>query len=192
MDNCFITRMKEDKKFVVDLLRPLSVGERFGYDIDKAFFERIDGMIDDGCLTTEVEFLGCSAGVFKFSVHSEGTVKVPCDRCMSDVELRIDTTDELCAKLGAEYSDEGDCVVVPENEGELDLSLLIYEFIVLSMPIRCVHEPGMCDDTVMELLSEHQVARSNQDGGSEVDSDSTDAGDVVDERWAALKKLINK
>ncbi len=187
--------MRENKDFVVDLLRPLTVGERLSYDIDKAFFERIDGMIEEGDLKTEVEYLGCSAGVFKFSVHTEGTVKVPCDRCMSDVELRIDTTDELCAKLGAEYSDEGDCVVVPENNGELDLSLLIYEFIVLSMPIQCVHEPGMCDDAVMTLLSEHQVARSNQEeDDSEMDSDSTGAsdGEMVDERWAALKKLINK
>ncbi len=187
--------MKENKDFVVDLLRPLTVGECRSYEIGKTFFERIDGMIDEGDIRTEVEFLGSSAGVFKFSVHSEGTVKVPCDRCMSDVELRIDTTDELCAKLGAEYSDEGDCVIVPENTGELDLSLLIYEFIVLSMPIQCVHEPGMCDDAVMTLLSEHQVARSNQEEDLDEDSDSADADDddvMVDERWAALKKLINK
>ncbi len=186
--------MRENNNFVVDLLRPLHDGDCRRYDIDKKFFEQIDGIIGNGVVHTEVTYLGCSGGQFRFSIHSEGTINVPCDRCLSDVELRIDTTDELKAKLGADYSDDGDCVVVPEENGELDLSLLIYEFIVLSMPLKCVHEPGMCDNTVMERLSEHQVARSNQEEDEDVDSVSTDADDdgVVDERWAALKDLINK
>ena len=124
---------------------------------------------------------------------------MPCDRCLADVELRIDTTDEFVAKLGEEYSDDGDYVVVPENDGMLDLSLLIYEFIVLSMPYQRVHQPGDCDEAVMDIMKEHQVARSNQeeeyetmdsDPNADEDEEGNDA--VVDARWNALKKLINK
>jgi uncharacterized metal-binding protein YceD (DUF177 family) len=124
---------------------------------------------------------------------------VPCDRCLADVELRIDTTDEFVAKLGEEYSDDGDYVIVPENDGMLDLSLLIYEFIVLSMPYQRVHQPGDCDEAVMDIMKEHQVARSNQEEDyetmdSDPNADEDEEGDdaVVDARWNALKKLINK
>ena len=124
---------------------------------------------------------------------------MPCDRCLADVELRIDTTDEFVAKLGEEYSDDGDYVVVPENDGMLDLSLLIYEFIVLSMPYQRVHQPGDCDEAVMDIMKEHQVARSNQEEDyetmdSDPNADEDEEGDdaVVDARWNALKKLINK
>jgi uncharacterized metal-binding protein YceD (DUF177 family) len=190
--------MEDYKKFYVDLLGPLKTGDNWQFDIDSSFFGRIDGVIERGDIKTEVVYDGCIGGLFNFTVHSEGTVIVPCDRCLADVELRIDTTDVLAVRLGADYSDDGECVVVPEDDGLLDLSLLIYEFIVLSMPIKRTHEPGMCDVVMMDKFSEHQVARSNQEEDAEyMDSeisdvcvDSDDA--VVDERWEALKKLINK
>ena len=116
-------------------------------------------------------------------------VVVPCDRCLADLELRIETADELLVKLGDEYSDEGDCVIVPETEGYINLAQFIYEFIALSMPITVCHEPGKCDESMMLQLSKHQVARSNQeddeDYGSAADGDSQ----LVDDRWAALKNL---
>lgn len=191
--------MIEKDKYSVDLLGPLTAGDNWKYEIDDSFFKQIDGIIEKGNLSTEVTFNGISGSLFKFTVHSVGIVAVPCDRCLADVELRIDTTDEFVAKLGEEYSDDGDYVVVPENDGMLDLSLLIYEFIVLSMPYQRVHQPGDCDEAVMEIMKEHQVARSNQEEDyetmdSDPNADADEEGDdaVVDARWNALKKLINK
>ena len=132
---------------------------------------------------------------------SIGTVIVPCDRCLSDLELRIETTDALNVKLGKEYADDGDCVIVPEAEGYLDLAHFIYEFIVLSMPIACCHEPGKCDDTMMHELSRHQATRSGESDDEQTDSEIGDvrdeqegevSDDPVDSRWAALKQLKNK
>jgi len=56
------------------------------------------------------------------------------------------------------------------------------------MPITCTHEPGKCDEAMMQELSKHQAARSSQEDDDDYDSNAD--GDVVDERWAALKKLI--
>lgn len=192
--------MIEKDKYSVDLLGQLITGDNWKYEIDDSFFKQIDGIIEKGNLSTEITFNGVSGSLFKFTIHSVGIVAVPCDRCLADVELRIDTTDEFVAKLGEEYSDDGDCVVVPENDGMLDLSLLIYEFIVLSMPYQRVHQPGDCDEAVMNVMKEHQVARSNQEEetgtiDSDPDADADEEGDdavVVDARWDALKKLINK
>ena len=186
--------------YKIDLLSSGLGGKSFEYDIDDDFFASIDGLIQRGKIHTTVACLSAGS-IYKFQIHSVGTVIVPCDRCLSDLELRIETTDVLNVKLGNEYADDGDCVVVPEAEGYLDLAQFIYEFIALSMPLACCHEPGKCDDAMMHELSLHQFTRSEEEGGERTDSANGDAQDVsmgedsdepVDSRWAALKQLKNK
>ena len=173
--------------YKVDLLSSRLQGAAWKWNIDDRFFSAIDGLIRRGDIQTQVECVSAGS-LFKFQIHSVGTVIVPCDRCLEDLELRIETTDELAVKLGDEYFDEGDCVIVPETEGYINLAQYIYEFIVLNMPITCTHEPGKCDEAMMQELSKHQAARSSQEDDDDYDSNAD--GDVVDERWAALKKLI--
>ena len=66
------------------------------------------------------------------------------------------------------------------------------------MPITCQHEPGKCDDAMMQTLSMHQAARSGQEDDEEGDSNDVDNDDddteesVIDSRWAALAKLKTK
>lgn len=185
----------------IDLMSSGLGGKTFELEIGDDFFADIDGLIQRGNIHTTVVCLSAGA-VFKFQIHSVGTVIVPCDRCLADLELRIETTDDLSVKMGDEYADEGDCVIVPESEGYIDLAQFIYEFIVLSMPIACCHEPGKCDDAMMQELSKHQSTRSGEEDGEDMDSDSvgSDASDLagedsvepVDSRWEALKQLKNK
>ena len=186
--------------YKIDLLSAGLGGKTFEYEIGDNFFAQIDGLIQRGTIHTTVACLSAGS-IFKFQIQSVGTVIVPCDRCLSDLELRIETTDELNVKLGDEYADEGECVIVPEAEGYLDLAQFIYEFIVLSMPITCSHEPGKCDEAMMHELSRHQATRSGEEDAEQEDSASGDAleeemgedsDEPVDSRWAALKQLKNK
>ena len=150
--------------YKIDLLGSGLGGKTFEYEIGDAFFAEIDGLIQRGNIHTTVACLSAGS-VYKFQIHSVGTIIVPCDRCLSDLELRIETSDELNVKLGDEYADDGDCVVVPEAEGYLDLAQFIYEFIALSMPMTCCHEPGKCDDAMMHELSRRWLARRSGGGG---------------------------
>lgn len=189
--------------YKVDLLRSSFKDGQIAFDIDDDFFAAIDGMINRGNLKTTVD-CRCTGSMYKFEIHSVGSIVVPCDRCLADLELRIDTVDELVVKLGEEYSDEGDCVIVPEAEGVIDLAQYIYEFIVLSMPIVCTHEPGKCDDAMMLEFSKHQATRSgyeddeneefnpNYDEDEDVDVVDDEVPideDNIDPRWAALRAL---
>ena len=184
--------------YKIDLLSSGLGGKTFEYEIGDDFFAEIEGLIQRGSIHTTVVCLSAGS-VYKFRIHSIGTVIVPCDRCLADLELRIETADDLNVKLGSEYADDGDCVIVPESEGYLDLAQFIYEFIALSMPMTCCHEPGKCDDAMMHELSRHQSTRSGYEGAER--EDSTEIGDAPDEamgensdepidsRWAALKQL---
>lgn len=186
--------------YKIDLLGAGLGGKTFEYEVGDDFFANIDGLIQRGNVHTTVACLSAGA-IFKFQFHSVGTVIVPCDRCLADLELRIETTDELNVKLGDEFADEGDCVVVSEAEGYLDLAQFIYEFIVLSMPITCCHAPGKCDETMMHELSRHQSTRSGAEDDEHADSNNGDVQEMskgedsdepADSRWAALKQLKDK
>jgi len=168
----------------IDLLSRQLQGETFEMHMDDAAFAALDGLIERGDIDASVQCVSVGT-MFKFMIHSVGTVIVPCDRCLADLELRIDTTDTLAVKLGDEYSDEGDCVVVPESEGRINMAQYIYEFIALSMPITCCHEPGKCDDAMMAELNKHQATRSGQE--DEESEDSMDKGG--ESPFAALKNL---
>ncbi len=118
---------------------------------------------------------------FKFSF--KGFVYVPCDRCMEDMKVDIDTEDKLIVKFGEEYEDEGDnLIVIPELPGDIDLSWHMYEFIALDIPIRHVHPEGECIGWVANELDKYLV----EEGPT-----GDDANKEIDPRWAGLKELFN-
>lgn len=141
-------------EYIIDLLAPNIDGKTIDYTIGDDFFQQIDGLIQRGQVKTTLRIEGNARTVFRFYFHSEGKVFAPCDRCLADVEVPIDTDDILSVKLGAEYSDEGEIIVVPENEGVIDVSQFIYELIALSLPMKLVHEEGQCDAAMMATLEQ--------------------------------------
>ena len=179
--------------FLIDLLDARLAGRQFDFVMNDAVFQQIDGLVTKGEVHAQVTCTKATSQEFIFSIHSEGVVCVPCDRCLSDLDLRIETTDQLTVRLGDTYEDDGDVLTVPSNEAQFDISLPIYEFIVLSMPIKRTHGPGKCDSAMMQEFSKHQAARSSREG--EEDEDSTDDtfapadSQVHDSRWDALKNF---
>lgn len=149
------------------------------YDLHDDYFKAIDATeVSGGSVHVElgVQRIG---DVFILDFHIKGTVVVPCDVCLDGMEQPIEADNRLAAKFGEEYSDEGDeTVIVAGDEGILDVSWLIYEFIALAIPIKHVHAPGKCNAAMIEKFEELSAARSG-DGGE----------DSVDPRWRGLLKM---
>lgn len=121
----------------------------------------------------------------EFKILSKGYVYVPCDRCMEDMKVDIDTEDKLVVKFGEEYEDVGDAlIVIPELPGEIDLAWHIYEFIALNIPIRHVHPDGECVGSIANQLNNYLVEESPVENN---ESESEE----IDPRWAGLKKLLD-
>ena len=120
--------------------------------------------------------------VFELHFHIQGSVCIPCDICLDDMNQPIDAASKMVAKFGEGVSDDDDLVIVREEEGILDISWYIYELIVLNIPIRHVHAPGKCNPAMIEKLNELSATRSS-DGNT---------GEETDPRWAALDKLKTK
>ena len=95
------------------------------------------------------------------------------------MELPVDTDNRLIVKFGSEYSEEDDIIVVPENEGMLDVAWFIYEFVALVIPIRHVHAPGKCNAAMTQALEELSADRSSDE----------ESAQSTDPRWEKLKNL---
>ena len=151
----------------------------FEYDLGDDFFEAVEAPeVRRGEVHVSVN-VNRSGGVFRISVHTEGTVHVPCDVCLDDMEQAVSADNTLTARIGEEYSEDEDIITVGKEEPLLDISWFVYEFIALSIPIRHVHAPGKCNPAMIKVLEEHSAARSAEG----------DAEEPVDSRWSELEKL---
>ena len=148
------------------------------FKLDDEYFQAIDAPdIQRGELQSSLS-INRTDDFFELNFHTEGVVHIPCDICLDDMDQSIETDDRLMVKFGDDYSEEDDLVIVAENEGILDISWFIYEFIDLNIPIKHVHAPGKCNPAMIEKLNEHSAARSGEE-----------EEETVDPRWAALLKL---
>lgn len=167
---------------------------RYTYELDDAFFADIEAPeIRKGRLRAVLE-VRKGIEVYRLSFHIEGTVVVPCDRCLDDLELAVDTDDRLTVRLGAAFRDEDDQVVVPEEEGFINVAWYLYEFIELSLPMQHVHPDGECNPAMMEALRSHLSVEACEADGEEDAGDGEDTDGMpgsTDPRWDALKKILN-
>lgn len=149
------------------------------WQLDNRFFQSLeDAQVQNGSLHVSGS-IRKAVGFFELLLHTEGTVQVPCDRCLDMMDQPIEADLRLVVKLGPEYQEEDDIITVDENEGVLQTAWFIYESIVLAVPIQHVHQPGECNDAMMRVLEEHSAARSSD----------ADAEENIDPRWSALKNL---
>lgn len=178
-------------------LKNLSQGTHiFEYQLGNTFFVDIDGdEVQKGKVNVTLTLKRTSVA-FEMDFQLQGTVMVPCDRCLDDMELPVETQNRLVVKFGETYAEESDeVVVIPENEGAINLAWFLYEFIALAVPIKHVHAPGKCNKTMSSKLKKHS-ARSADDQDDDDFDDSSDVNieedtvDTTDPRWDALKGLI--
>ena len=149
------------------------------FNLDDAFFGALDDAeVKRGSLHVSVSIRKAS-GFYEFLFHTAGTIIIPCDRCLDDMEQPIVADNHLVVKLGDTYSDDDDTVTIDENEGILDISWFIYEFVALVIPIKHVHAPGKCNPAMTKALEELSADRSSEE----------EADAPIDPRWEALKKL---
>ena len=169
------------EQFKIDLKNQKDEVKTLDFDLDNQFFSALDGSeVKQGSLHVSVSIRKMT-GFYELLFNTEGTVTVTCDRCLDDMSQSIATDNRLIVKLGAAYSEEDDVITVPEDEGILDTSWLIYEFIVLAIPIKHVHASGKCNPAMSQVLEELSADRSSDEASDQ----------PIDPRWSVLEKLKN-
>lgn len=166
----------------------------YEFSLGRDFFEDIDGNeVKKGNVKVDLQVIKTgSAYEFKFDI--KGVIQIPCSRCLDDMNQQIDTQPRLVVKLGEEYSEESDeVIIVPEDEGEINIAWFLYEFIALNIPIKHIHEFGKCNKEMAVKFREHRAVIKGEEDDEPTDEDieinDEDIKTDVDPRWDALKGL---
>ena len=152
----------------------------YSFKLEKEFFEAFENEnLNDGKVFFEVK-LEKKEHFLMFYFNFEGTVKTVCDRCLGELDIPVSGNETLCVKFSdEEVSDDENVVFLPTNEYKIDLAQWMYEYVMIAIPIQCVHpddENGnpTCDPEMLKYISEEVPEAINED---------------IDPRWAALNNL---
>ena len=164
----------------------------YQYQLDNLFFAELDAPeVQKGKVNVTLKVRKTSA-IYQLDFHTEGHVIVNCDRCLDEMEQPVETDDRMKVKLGAEFSEIDDIVVVPEEDGYINVAWFIYEFIALSIPMKHVHAPGKCNKGMVSKLSKHlRVVKEEEDDSFEDMVDAEEETREIDPRWNELKKILD-
>ena len=153
----------------------------FDYHIGKSFFENFEeSLVDEGDIKVRI-VLEKHSSFLEIHLSFAGTVILTCDRCLGLYDQKIKGKASLFVKFGENVQDDGDDVIwLHPEDHQINVAQIIYEYIVISIPLRHVHpvrQDGTagCDPEMIKKIEEY----------TRHESDSTD------ERWSDLKKLLN-
>ena len=160
----FEGKMIDKIDFHLDI-KTLPIGKStLEYRLNDDYFEKSDYHSDvSGDILVEIE-VDKQTSVVKLSVSIQGTVYVPCDRCLKNMSLDISSEQTINMKLESNgnllNSDELD---IEYHEGVIDIEPLLNEEILLSIPIRKVHPDGKCDKEMSEIFEKYSKNREPND-----------------------------
>ena len=175
---------------------PKGINE-FVYKLGKQFFVNMENNdIRAANLTVDLA-VNNTGDFYDLTFAVEGEVTVLCDRCLDDLVIPIETAYHVVVKYGDSYNDASDELLeIPESDNYLNVAYMLYDTVMLAIPIKHVHPMGKCNRAMSALLKKHRSGNGDDDTSledqliDEMDSmDSAGAETPTDPRWDELKKL---
>ena len=150
-----LDKMKNEEHHFIIPLASLPFGHTdYQYVINDSFFEDRDySEVKKGIVNLHLGVEKMET-MFVLTLKFDGKVVLQCDRCGDDYEQEVEDSAEIYLKYGAEKGDEDeDVIIITKNDSEYDLSDLIYEYIILSLPIHRTHDDeSLCNQEVLAKL----------------------------------------
>lgn len=156
---------------------------RFDFFLDEKFFAYFDkSPVSTSQVHIEIDF-DKKTDFFILDIYVSGHVEVECDRCANTYQQELLDEYRVYVKfddrnLDVESEDE-DVILISRAETHLDLSQLMYELVLLSIPMQkiCAQKRntfGSCNPDLDRYLTGHSSTETDQE---------------TDQRWLALQKL---
>lgn len=167
-------KMKDLREFRIPFVGLKDGKHEFDYRIDNTFFSYFDY---DEFHKSDLEIkldLTKKPNFFELVFHVDGIVNVDCDRSGEPFDLQVSGSYPLIIKFGEEFEEvDEELLIIPHSSYELELGQYVYEFSLLSVPLKRV-SPGA------ESLEEENFSSEE-----EVEKDKG-----IDPRWNKLNELI--
>jgi uncharacterized protein len=146
----------------------LGQGEHhFNFEVGNKFFEQIENsLIKKGNAKVDVQFIKMST-MLQLHMSFSGNAQIECDRCLGEVFIPIEGTDELIVKMGGEeITDSSNIITIGVKESEVNITLFVYEMIALNLPFRKIpceilNDNTVCDQEMLSKLSELNINKQS-------------------------------
>jgi uncharacterized metal-binding protein YceD (DUF177 family) len=155
----------------------------FDFSAEQRFFAGFEeSEIKRGSVSIQVE-LEKRSTYLRLLFSLEGEVELICDRCLESYMQPLQGEFPMLVKFSETETDDGDEVIyIHPGSHQVEVAKLIYEFIVLSIPIRHVHPVGedgesLCDPEMLRKLDELRAPELPDH-------------EPEDPRWNDLRKII--
>ncbi len=160
--------MEDLKRFTIPI-KGLNVGiHQYKFDLEDDFFEYFHStIVQKGEFKVDFE-VDKRIGIIDLTIKFDGHILTPCDRCLEEIKLPIEGTQEMVVKYGAEEKEEEDIIYITPFTSELNVAKFIYEYILLSIPISKVYdcesdEDAPCNDEVLDKLDQIKYRGEDDD-----------------------------
>lgn len=173
----------------------------FDFHLDKQFFVNMESAdVHDADLNAGIDVV-YNGEYYDLTFTITGEVVLICDRCLDDLHFPIDATYHIVVKYGEDYNDDSDDVLeIPNSDATLNVAYMIYDTVVLAIPIKHVHPLGKCNRQMSAILKKHRAQANGEDAELEnelideidnIDAAADNDSSATDPRWDALRKLSN-
>ena len=137
------------------------------FTVDSAFFKEFeDSHIDNGNFNVDVELdKRHDHSILFFTI--KGKTRTSCDRCLSQIHLPIQGNFELHVKAGENEESNDEIMFIHPETSILNLAQVVYEFILLSVPIIKVYDCDIetnppCNFDVLDKLNNEEEDSSDR------------------------------
>jgi len=169
---------------------------QFEYHLGETFFTNMENTDIHGADLKVVLTVNHTADRYILTFDIKGEVILMCDRCLDDLHYPIDTSYHMTVEYGDDYNaDSDELLIIPHSDNYLNVAYMIYDTIVLAIPMKHVHPMGKCNRQMSAILRKHRANRAIDEDSEleeeliesidEIESDDTPA----DPRWDALKGI---
>ena len=136
------------------------------FHLDSTFWTEVAGdEIDDGDVHASVT-VEPMRGVYELTFRIDGTVTVPCDRCLAPLQMPVDVEEQMTVELSDVTDDSDDRVILlNEKDPRYDMGWLMYELVALSLPMVRTHDPEDCDPEMTKYLVDSVKSEETQSLG---------------------------
>ena len=185
--------MKFWKTFDIEVIKYKEGLHEVDFPLGDAFFQQVEGneLLEKGTLTAWVK-VDKGANLIELTFHIVGKVELVCDRSLETFEQPLDFTEKMIYKFGSEVKEIDESVMmITRDTPSINVAQLIYEFILLALPIKKIHPNyrNELDEEDNELEGGFVYLDEAFTGDSAEEKESTTP---VDPRWEKLGKLKNK
>ncbi len=156
--------MKALSEYRIAFRRLSNENNDFHWKISKSFFEKDpNSEIRDAAVNVDLELIKLDR-LMELHFHFSGQLTIACDRCLDDLLLPINSDKTLFLREGADRQEnKEDVVFIQPNDLQIDLYQIIYDFILLSIPMRKIHPDGECNSEMMDRFQNIHIEDFEED-----------------------------